>query len=34
MDSQSERFVGAGSERANWFIKDSYRAPFVVPDQV
>ena len=23
--------VGDGGERANWFIKDSYRAPFVVP---
>jgi len=34
MDSSSERFVGDGSERANWFIKDSYRAPFVVPEQV
>ena len=34
MDSPSERFVGPGSERANWFLKDSYRAPFVVPESV
>jgi predicted dehydrogenase len=34
MDSSSERFVGQGSERANWFIKDSYRDPFVVPERV
>jgi hypothetical protein len=34
MDSKSERFTGEGSERANWFIKDSYRAPFVVPEHV
>jgi hypothetical protein len=34
MDSSSERFVGDGSERANWFIQDSYRAPYVVPERV
>jgi hypothetical protein len=34
MDSSSERFVGDGSERANWFIKDSYRERFVVPERV
>jgi predicted dehydrogenase len=34
MDSQSERFTGDGSERADWFIKDSYRAPFIVPETV
>jgi predicted dehydrogenase len=32
MDSGTEHFTGDGSERANWFLKDSYRAPFVVPD--
>ena len=33
-DSASERFSGAGSEQANLFLKDSYRAPFIVPDKV
>jgi predicted dehydrogenase len=34
MDSKSERFVGEGSERGNWFLKDSYREGFVVPQGV
>lgn len=34
MDSQKELFVGEESERANLFIKDSYRYPFVVPECV
>src|SRR5438132_7463750 len=29
MDSKRECFVGAHSERANWFIRDSYRTPFL-----
>ena len=33
-DSATERFTGAGSEHANLFLKDSYRAPFVVPERV
>ena len=34
MDTKSERFVGEGSERGNWFLKDSYREGFVVPERV
>lgn len=34
MVSANERFVGDDSERANLFVKDSYRAPFVVPNRV
>ncbi len=34
MDSATERFSGDGSNRANWFLKNSYRAPFIVPDRV
>ncbi len=34
MDSSSERFTGNNSERANLFLKDSYRAPFVIPENV
>ena len=34
MDFKTERFFGAASERGNWFIKDSYRAGFVVPERV
>ena len=34
MESRSERFVADGAERANWFLRDSYRAPFVVPEVV
>ena len=33
-DSATERFTGAGSDHGNLFLKDSYRAPFVVPDKV
>ena len=33
-DSATERFTGVGSAQANLFLKDSYRAPFVVPDVV
>jgi predicted dehydrogenase len=33
-DSATERFTGTGSEQANLFLKDSYRAPFVVPETV
>jgi predicted dehydrogenase len=34
MDPKLQRFTGENAERANLFIKDSYRAPFVVPEQV
>jgi hypothetical protein len=34
MDPQQERFTGPGGARANWFLRDSYRAPFVVPETV
>jgi predicted dehydrogenase len=34
MDSETERFTGKNSERANLFLKDSYRAPFTVPEAV
>ncbi|MGB7158379.1 MAG: Gfo/Idh/MocA family oxidoreductase [Tepidisphaeraceae bacterium] len=34
MDSAAERFTGAASARANLFLRDSYRAPFVVPEKV
>lgn len=33
-DSSTEQFTGAGSEQANLFLKDSYRTPFVVPENV
>jgi predicted dehydrogenase len=33
-DGESERFVGPGSAQANLFLKDSYRAPFMVPESV
>jgi hypothetical protein len=34
MDSRTERFVGEASERGNWFVKDSYREGFVIPEGV
>jgi predicted dehydrogenase len=34
MDSDKEQFVGRGSEHGNLFIKDTYREPFVIRDQV
>ncbi len=34
MDSKAERFIGDDSERGNLFLKDSYRAPFVIPETV
>jgi predicted dehydrogenase len=33
-DARNERFTGSHSDHANLFLKDSYRAPFVVPDKV
>jgi predicted dehydrogenase len=33
MDSRTERFTGEWAEKANAFIKQDYRAPFVVPGQ-
>ncbi len=33
-DRQQERFVGANAEKANKFVKCSYREPFVIHDQV
>jgi len=33
-DNKTERFVGEFSDQGNRFIKDVYRAPFIVPDQV
>lgn len=34
IDPETERFVGAFSEKANELVKDNYREPFVVPEQV
>lgn len=34
MDGRTERFTGPDSERANMFLKDTYRPPFVIPDVV
>ena len=34
MDAKAERFTGDHAERANLFVKDAYRAPFVIPDRV
>ena len=33
-DPRAERFTGAGADHANLFLKDAYRAPFVVPGKV
>jgi predicted dehydrogenase len=33
-DSATERFVGEHSEAGNFFLKDSYREPFVIPEKV
>ena len=33
-DRQQERFVGAHADKANQYVKCSYRAPFVIHDQV
>ena len=33
-DSQTERFTGVHSDIANLFLKDSYREPFVIPENV
>ncbi len=33
-DSEKEEFFGEHSDRANMFVKDSYREPFVIPDIV
>jgi len=33
-DRATERFTGDNAERANPYIKCSYREPFVVPDAV
>jgi len=34
IDQKTERFTGPAADRANIFIKDSYRAPFIVPEHV
>jgi hypothetical protein len=34
MDSASERFTGENADRANLFVRDGYREPFVVPEKV
>jgi len=34
MDSSKERFIGEHNERANLFIKDTYREPFLIPDKI
>ena len=34
MDSKTERFIGEHSTIANFFIKDIYREPFIIPNQV
>ena len=34
MDSKTERFTGQHSLIANLFIKDTYREPFIIPDQI
>jgi hypothetical protein len=34
MNPETERFEGSFSEEANKLVKDNYREPFVVPDQV
>ncbi|MHB8900389.1 MAG: gfo/Idh/MocA family oxidoreductase, partial [Thermoguttaceae bacterium] len=31
VDARAEKFVGAGAETANGFLKRQYRAPYVVP---
>ena len=33
-DRKQERFVGPGSEKANKYVKCSYRKPFVMPENV
>ena len=34
LDPKTERFVGDGADRANAFLRRSYRKPFLVPDKV
>jgi hypothetical protein len=34
MDPKIQRFTSDDAERANLFIKDSYRTPFIVPEVV
>jgi hypothetical protein len=34
MDGKAERFTGDHAEQANKLIKDAYREPFVVPENV
>jgi RNase H-fold protein (predicted Holliday junction resolvase) len=34
MDSRTERFTGEHSAMANLFIKDTYREPFIIPNQI
>ena len=34
MDSSTERFTGESSARANLFLKDTYREPFVIRERV
>ncbi|MDR2038374.1 MAG: Gfo/Idh/MocA family oxidoreductase [Bacteroidales bacterium] len=34
MDSKSERFTGVNSEKANMFVKDTYRYPYIIPDKI
>jgi hypothetical protein len=33
MDSTTERFTGDDAARANLFVKDTYREPFVIREQ-
>ena len=32
--NEKERFVGAHAEKANKYVKNNYRAPYVVPEKV
>jgi predicted dehydrogenase len=33
-DPESEQFTGDNSQMANWLVRESYRQPFVVPEEV
>ena len=32
--NDKERFVGAHAEKANKYVKDTYRAPYLIPEKV
>jgi hypothetical protein len=32
--NEKERFVGAHAEKANKYVKNNYRAPYIVPEKV